>query len=153
MIIFFFGQPGSGKTTLAKWAKDKFGQDGVHLDGDMLRKIFNDTDYSRDGRSRNMQRAIDIAKYEDSKNSMVICSFVAPFNWQRRYLDANTDVCWVHLFYNPYTHDRCKMKFMVDSFAKPTRLKNVLHLDTGELSIEECQERISTFFMNHSQKV
>ena len=43
MIYWFIGQPGCGKTTLAKRLKKQFDVEGfcsIHLDGDGLRKIF-----------------------------------------------------------------------------------------------------------------
>ena len=57
MIYLFTGQPGSGKTTLGKklqiwlqtdkknWRKSVF-----HIDGDQLRELFPNTDYSKEGR-------------------------------------------------------------------------------------------------------
>ena len=59
MIYLFTGQPGSGKTTMAKklqfwlqtdkknWRKDVF-----HIDGDQLRELFPNTDYSKEGREK-----------------------------------------------------------------------------------------------------
>jgi adenylylsulfate kinase len=57
MIYWFTGQPGSGKTTLAKklqnwlqtdkknWRKTVF-----HIDGDQLRELFPNTNYTKEGR-------------------------------------------------------------------------------------------------------
>ena len=69
MIYLFTGQPGSGKTTLAKklqfwlqtdkknWRKSVF-----HIDGDQLRELFPNKDYSKEGRYKNIGKAFDIAK-------------------------------------------------------------------------------------------
>ena len=46
MIIVLFGQPHSGKTTLANaLIEDKFGY-AKHIDGDQLRDIFKNKDFS-----------------------------------------------------------------------------------------------------------
>jgi len=79
MIYLFTGQPGSGKTTLAKklqfwlqtdkknWRKSVF-----HIDGDQLRELFPNTDYSKEGRYKNITKAFDIAKYLDNCDNDVL---------------------------------------------------------------------------------
>ena len=79
MIYLFTGQPGSGKTTLAKklqiwlqtdkknWRKSVF-----HIDGDQLREIFPNQDYSKEGREKNIQKAFDIAKFFYLEKSVII---------------------------------------------------------------------------------
>jgi adenylylsulfate kinase-like enzyme len=60
MIVVFYGQPSSGKTTLAKLLQETiFLQNQptpVIIDGDEIRSIFKDTDYSKDGRLKNLKR-------------------------------------------------------------------------------------------------
>ena len=47
MIYWFTGQPGAGKTTLAKHLVNYFENNNViHVDGDDLRDIFQNKDYS-----------------------------------------------------------------------------------------------------------
>ena len=55
MIIWFTGQPGSGKTTLANATikallKDNADLKTINLDGDDLRLINKNKDYSKEGR-------------------------------------------------------------------------------------------------------
>ena len=57
MIVVLFGQPCSGKTTLAKELK------AYNIDGDKLRTVFTNKDYSKEGRIKNLNRASDIAHY------------------------------------------------------------------------------------------
>ena len=59
MIYWFTGQPGAGKTTLAKALKENLEMQNlkevVHIDGDDIRAIFNNKDYSRAGREKNIR--------------------------------------------------------------------------------------------------
>ena len=64
MIYWLTGQPGAGKTTLAKYLVEYFPKDKVtHIDGDDLRDIFKNKDYSITGRRLNIQRAQYIAQF------------------------------------------------------------------------------------------
>ena len=58
MVIWFTGQPGSGKTTLAEELITRLNQPNIiHIDGDEIRKTLARTtadDYSQDGRFRNI---------------------------------------------------------------------------------------------------
>ena len=86
MIYWFTGQPGAGKTVLGKklhsflqtekrnWRKDVF-----HLDGDDLRELTVNKDYSEKGRIENIQRAQMIAEYLDNNDCDVVVSLVAPY--------------------------------------------------------------------------
>ena len=93
MIIWFTGQPGSGKTTLAKEIISKFNHDKViHIDGDDLRKVLDNKDYSEKGRRKNVQFAIDMAKVMESKNYSVVVSMVSPYRDMREKLKSETNV-------------------------------------------------------------
>ena len=48
MIIWITGQPGAGKTTLARWIKNNH-IPAVIVDGDELREALNNFDYSEAG--------------------------------------------------------------------------------------------------------
>lgn len=138
MIIFLFGQPGAGKTTLAcKLVKSLYiGDDKIIIDGDKMRSIFTDTDYSLEGRKKNMQRAMDIALYEMNKQDLVICSLVAPFNDQRLALDKKTPVMWVHLVHHEVMRNTGKEGFRVPYFEEPKGLKWLIELNTDNLPEE-----------------
>ena len=82
MIIWLTGQPGSGKTTICKrilWEKPNF----FHVDGDDLRDLFDNKDYTEIGRRKNIQLAQQIAEYLHNKGKNVIVSLVSPFKDQR----------------------------------------------------------------------
>jgi len=60
MIYWLTGQPGAGKTTLAKWMVAALQGDAILVDGDDIREIFDNKDYSEIGRRKNriLQRKI-----------------------------------------------------------------------------------------------
>ena len=55
MIYWFTGQPGAGKTVLATALKQEM-DNTFHIDGDDLRAIFDNKDYSETGRRKNIER-------------------------------------------------------------------------------------------------
>jgi dephospho-CoA kinase len=138
MIIVIFGQPGAGKTTLAK----KFVAEGFHhIDGDMLRDVFKNKDYSKEGRIKNLKTASDIAHYLNKvKNSNVVVSVVYPYEEAREYLNKLTrDIKWIYLIYK---EDRDKDEFKVADFELP-HMDNVdLIINTSTTSIEDSIDQI-----------
>ena len=71
MIFWFTGQPGSGKTTLGKALLEKL--DGAfHIDGDDLRGLAHNVDYSEQGRINNIRMAQSIAMFLDNRGQGVV---------------------------------------------------------------------------------
>ena len=103
MIYLFTGQPGSGKTTLGKklqiwlqtdkknWRKSVF-----HIDGDQLRELFPNTDYSKEGREKNIQKAFDIAKFLDNNGNDVVISLVSPYKELRDKFKSEAKVTEIY---------------------------------------------------------
>ena len=134
MIDLFTGQPGSGKTTLGKklqmwlqtdkknWRKSVF-----HIDGDQLRELFPNTDYSKEGRYKNIQKAFDIAKYLDNAGNDVVISLVSPYRELREKFKSECKVQEV------YCHTK-KIRGREDKFAldyePPTEF--YIDLDTSD---------------------
>jgi len=89
--ILIMGLPGSGKTTLANRLKSKF-PECLHLNGDEVRKMFNDWDFSYEGRLRQAYRMRDLAK--DSACEFVIIEFICPLSEMRQVIDPDW-IVWV----------------------------------------------------------
>jgi len=134
MIVVLFGQPHSGKTTLGRVLKQllqlekrNWKTDVHHLDGDELRKLYDNTDYSKEGRIANLNRASDIAAYLDSKGMDVVMSLVYPYLEARTYLNELVpDVKWIYLTYDG---ERGREKFHVKDFDYPIG-EDVMTIDT-----------------------
>ena len=138
MIIVLFGQPASGKTTLAK----KFIAEGFHhIDGDDLRDMFKNKDYSKEGRIKNLNRASDIAYYlHKAKSYNVVLSLVYPYEEAREYLSKLTrDIKWIYLIYE---EDRGRDQFKVVDFELPHRDDIDLIINTSNTSVEESVDQI-----------
>ena len=141
MIIVLFGQPHSGKSTIANRilaSTDTF----VNIDGDKLRELFVNKDYSREGRIKNLNRASDIAHFLNATGSNIILSLVYPYKEARNYLRSLTDdVYWIHL---TYEGERGREKFHVKDFDYPED-EGVLHLNTSSSSVDLCLEIINNY--------
>ena len=144
MIYWFTGQPGSGKTTIAKklqfwlqtdkknWRKTVF-----HIDGDELRELFPNTDYSKEGREANIRKAMDISKYLDSTGHDVVVSLVSPYKELREEFKSQCKVQEI------YCHTK-KIRGREDKFAldyePPTQF--YIDLDTSESADETFKKLI-----------
>jgi len=145
-IIWLTGQPGSGKTTLGNAIKEKLSIthpdiDCMLVDGDDLRDIIVNKDYSEKGRRRNIQLAIDISKYLQSKNILPIICLVAPYKDLRDSLKEDRDVCEVYLYTD---QERGREHFFASDYQPP--VKDFIKIDTGKLNIEESVDEILTFY-------
>lgn len=82
MIYWFTGQPCAGKTVLANKLKERL-PDAFRIDGDDLRDLTTNKDYSINGRVNNVNTAQKIAHYLHNQGKDVIVSLIAPYIDQR----------------------------------------------------------------------
>ena len=135
MIVWLTGQPGSGKTTLARALEERGVVDRV-LDGDDLRGICQEGfDYR--GRHRNVERAQDIARWLERAGYAVCVALVSPYHAQREAFKREVDVLEVYLH---TTKTRGKEDRFAEGYEPPRQ--GCLSLDTGVLSVEECVREI-----------
>jgi len=116
MIYLFIGQPGTGKTEMAGRLVEKLGKNTIWIDGDDLREIFPNTDYTYSGRIRNIEKSFTIARFMSQKGYDVVISMVCPYRAIREDLKANNEVVEI-LFDRP--HFAGKDKLHVQSFERP----------------------------------
>lgn len=130
MIYYLIGQPHAGKTTLSKLLKDYLHPKNViQIDGDDIRDIFQNKDYSEEGRRKNIQRAQDIGMFLNSKGYEVIISLVSPYKDLRDELKEKSDVIEIYI----HTTDiRGRENFHVENYEKPT--DNYIDINTTGVS-------------------
>ena len=142
MIIWLTGQPGSGKTTLANSIIETLKNENaalkiINLDGDDLRSINKNKDYSKEGRIRNISTAISIIRFLANKNYVCVVSIVAPYRFLRDELKEEFSLLEVYL----HTKEkRGREHFFAKDYEVP--LGKHLAIDTGKLNIEESKDEI-----------
>jgi adenylylsulfate kinase len=127
MIIWLTGQPGSGKTTLADWLKAHFYNNAVIIDGDDIRDVYQNKDYSEEGRRKNIERAQDLALFLHHKKFTPIVSLVSPYRDQRELFKEKlgNDIKEIYV----YTTDiRGRENYHVENYEPP--LVNFIDIDT-----------------------
>jgi adenylylsulfate kinase-like enzyme len=151
MIYSFIGQPHSGKTTLANHLKTALNKaypsrDVYILDGDLLRKVLDNQDYSEYGRRKNISTSHAIARYLDStENFDVIIAMVSPYLDLREKLKLEAEnIIEIYV----YTTDvRGREKYHVENFEKPE--SDFIYIDTtntDELtSLNELLDKIDLY--------
>ena len=141
MIFWFTGQPGSGKTTLGKALIERL-DNSSHIDGDDLRGLSHNVDYSEQGRISNIRTAQSIAMYLDNKGQDVVVSIVAPYRWLREEFKERHKVNEIYLH---TTEKRGKEQFFAKDYEPPQ--DNFLDMDTTNVSIDACIDQIVKEFL------
>jgi adenylylsulfate kinase-like enzyme len=134
MIYWFTGQPGAGKTVQGNklkeflqtekrnWRKDVF-----HIDGDDLRELTLNKDYSETGRIQNIKNAQLLAYFLQNKNCDIVVSLVAPYKDLR---EEFKEVCG-NTIVEIYVHTnrkRNREEFKVKEYQAPE--ENFFDMDT-----------------------
>ena len=138
MIYWFTGQPGAGKTTLAnKLAEDLY--HAFHIDGDRMRSLFTNTDYSINGRVKNVETAQRIAQYLNFLDHDVIVSLVAPYIDQREDFKKIMGDQLIEI----YVHtSEIRERDHFKSIAYTSPQENFLDIDTTNRTVEESYSEL-----------
>ena len=140
-VYWFTGQPSHGKTVLAKLLKEeleKYGQ-VFHVDGDDLRALTLNKDFSEQGRIDNVRGAQKIAHYLHNENYTVVVSLVSPYRWQREELKTMLGSDLVELYVHTDS-PRERDHFRVENYEPP--LENFIDVDTTIDTPEESIKKI-----------
>jgi adenylylsulfate kinase-like enzyme len=143
MIIWITGQPGSGKTTLAKAfinfiSKENPSSKIINIDGDDLRSISKNKDYSKEGRIKNISTAISIVRFLANKDYICVISIVAPYRFLRDELKEDFNFLEVFLHTSEI---RGREDFFAKDYEEPVD-PNHLRINTGKLTIKESLHEI-----------
>ena len=88
-VIWITGLSAAGKTTIATALSEKLialGQRVEHLDGDLIRKIFPGTGYSREERDRHVKRIGYLSAMLEKHDVFVVASFISPYREARAFV-------------------------------------------------------------------
>ena len=138
MIYWFTGQPCAGKTILANKLKEVL-PNAFRIDGDEMRELFTNKDYTINGRVVNVGTAQRIAHYLHNQGHDVIVSLVAPYVDQREDFKTLLGDSIVE-FYVHTTEPRERDHWKAEAYVAPK--KNFVDIDTTEDTPEQSFEKI-----------
>ena len=144
MIYWFTGQPGSGKTVLADLLKEKFLPHAYRIDGDEMRDLFQNKDYSMNGRVKNIDAAQKIAHYLHNQGKDVIVSLVSPYRDQREEFKSILDwqIREIFVHYDISNVKRGREDYHVIGYQPPTH--DFIDIDTTKDNEMESLVKIAT---------
>ena len=139
MIYWFTGQPSHGKTILADLLQKHHLPNSYRIDGDDMRELFSNKDYSIKGRVENVGTAQRIAHYLHNQGNDVIVSLVSPYLDQREdfktLLGDNIKEIYIHT-----TEPRERDHFKAIAYIGPQ--ENFINIDTTDDTPEESLQKI-----------
>jgi len=124
--ILVFGLPGSGKTTFAK----QLVKDMAYFNADDVRKMFNDWDFSIEGRMRQAERMYCLANLAQGHS---VVDFICPYDQHRRDYDIKV---WMNTINAGRFEDTNKM------FEKPSHCTFEIKDFNYEHIIKEINDRL-----------
>lgn len=138
MKILIFGLPGSGKTTLAKPFAELVG--GIHINADVVRKKYDDWDFTPEGRVRQAQRMRHLADGVVLAGKIAVADFICPTLEARKQFDPDYTV-WMDTIKQGRYEDTNKM------FQVPTKFD--YHVAEW---FTDTHQQLSEVVMNYMEK-
>ena len=139
MIYWYTGQPCAGQTTLAKMLEEHLPESIYMIDGDDMRELFSNKDYTIKGRVENISTAQRIAHYLHKQGKDVIVALVSPYIDQRedfkKLLGSNIKEIYVHT-----SEVRQRDHFKSSAYIAPQN--NFIDIDTTKDTPEESLKKI-----------
>jgi adenylylsulfate kinase len=93
-VIWLTGLPSSGKTTIAHGVIEYLSKNKTrveHLDGDVMRKIFPQTGFSKEERDRHIRCVGYLAAMLEKHDVTVVASFISPYREARESVQIVVD--------------------------------------------------------------
>jgi adenylylsulfate kinase len=118
------------------------GSDVFHIDGDDLRDLFDNKDYSEIGRRKNIELAQQISEYLHNKGKHLFVSLVSPYKDQRDKFKSKMGNNLIEVYVHT-TEIRGKESFFVQDYEPPT--ENYIDIDTTNVSINDSANIILEF--------
>ena len=153
MILLFFGQPASGKTTLSNAFLKALDDNSmflfhnfIQIDGDEWREVTENKDYSINGRRTNLKSAYAMSKFLELKGFTPILSMVSPYDDLRKDLGIGSKLMTIYLHYDT---QRGKDDYFANNFEVPNEVDLVLN--TSKLSINDCVKMAISLFKSKSK--
>ncbi len=164
-VLWFTGLSGSGKSTMAKAVEKKLQE--LHyptyiLDGDVVRHgLCQDLGFSEADRKENIRRVGEVAKIMANAGLVVLVAFISPFQEDRKkvrsilkphelieiYCASDLATCEKRDVKGLYQRARNGEIPDFTGISSPYEIPEnpELVLDTSNLSIDECVEKVLTF--------
>lgn len=149
MIYWMTGQPGAGKTTLSKLLVEHLqniqqNSSGAlakvfHVDGDNLRALTLNQNYSKQGRLDNVNTAQKIAHYLHNEGHTVVVSLVSPYLQQREELKTVV-ANGIKEFYIVSNELRGREQFHVQDYEPP--VNTFILIDTTSDTEAESLQKV-----------
>lgn len=128
-IILITGLPGSGKSTLAQQLAEQL--NATYINGDQVRKIYRDNDFSYQGRYKQAERLRRLAAI--SEDEFVVIDAVCPLTGTRDTINPDF-IIWMN------TIEKSKYADTNEMFQKPENADIII--DSFQYNIEEIINRV-----------